>query len=82
MGHLTNADFMCGTAKIEEAVVNLTAATHQHIAGNTRVETARNQRQDIFLRADWVATNSLMTPGHQQKAIVFNLKIYRNLWMV
>ena len=79
MRHLTNADFMRRAAQVKEAVVHAAAATHQHVAGDTGVEAARDQRQHIFLRADRETTNTFITTLNQQQTIVLDLKINGNV---
>ncbi len=75
MGHLTYANFMRRAAEVKEAVVHTAAAAHQHIAGNTGVETAGNQRQHIFLSTDWEAANTFVAAFYQQQAVVLDFQI-------
>ena len=51
------------------------AATHQHIAGNTGVETAGDQRQHIFLGADRETANTFVAAFDQQETIVLNFQM-------
>ena len=75
MRHLANADFMRCAAKVKEAIVYTAAATHQHVAGYTRVETAGNQRQYVFLRPNRETTNTFIAAFNQQQTVVFDFKI-------
>ena len=75
MRHLTNTNFMRRAAEIKEAVMHAAAATHQHIAGNSGVETTGNKRQHIFLGADWESANTFVTTFDQQETIVFNFQM-------
>ncbi len=79
---LTHADFMRCAAEIKEAVVYAAAAAQQHIAGDARVESARDQRQHIFLRADREAAQPLIAPGDQQQAIVLDFEMHGNVRLV
>ncbi|MNP17068.1 hypothetical protein D3C76_1094880 [compost metagenome] len=75
MSHLTHANFVRRAAEVKEAVVHAAAATHQHIAGNTRVETAGDQRQHIFLSPNREAADTFIAAFHQQQAVVFDFQI-------
>lgn len=51
------------------------AATHQHITGNTGVETTGNERQHIFLGADRETANTFVAAFNQQETIVFHFQM-------
>jgi Cyanate permease len=70
------ASTMRCTTQIEEAVVYAATATHQHVAGNARIEPAGDQRQHVFLSADRETANTFVTAFDQQQAIVFDLQIH------
>ena len=75
MRHLTNTNFMRRAAEIKEAVMHAAAATHQHITGNTGVETTGNERQHIFLGADRETANTFVAAFNQQQTIVFHFQM-------
>ena len=75
MRHLTHANFMRRAAEVKEAVMHAAAATHQHITGNTGVETTGNERQHIFLGADRETANTFVAAFNQQETIVFHFQM-------
>ena len=75
MRHLTYANFMRRAAKVKETVMHAAAATHQHITGNTGVETTGNERQHIFLGADRETANTFVAAFNQQETIVFHFQM-------
>ncbi len=82
MCDLTNANLMRGAAQVKEAIMHAATATHQHIAGDAGIESARDQRQHIILRANREAANAFITAVDQHQAIVIDLKVDRFLRMV
>ncbi len=75
MRHLTHANFMRRAAKVKETVMHAAAATHQHITGNTGVETTGNERQHVFLGADRETANTFVAAFNQQETIVFHFQM-------
>src|SRR5690606_29033288 len=75
IGYLLDADLVSGTTQIEEAVVHPAAALDEPEGGHTRVKTAGDEAQHIFLGGDRHATQPLVDGTDDEQLLAVDLEV-------
>ena len=75
IGHLLDADLVSRPTQIEEAVVHPAAALDELEGGDTRVKTAGDEAQHIFLGGDGHAAQPLVDGADDEKLLAIDLEV-------